>query len=161
MPVYIEEINGDINRPTDQKGKSSAICLFESEKIKKRQRFAISHTIVLIVLASVDKQKVFFLQPNFHRPSHSSLNPFEDPFTSNQSLDSLVLPTSRPILYKFSIQNTSWVLVWRLHACTCSMMQRSPLGCHISAWWTPRLPETSGVYWTESSAGKKMILIDC
>ena len=161
MPVYIEEINSDVNRLTDQKGKCSAICLFESKKIEKRQRFAISHTIVLIVLASVDKHKVFFFQPNFHRPSPSSLNPFEQPFTSNQSLDSLVLPTSRPILYKFSIQNTSWVLVWRLHACTCSMMQRSPLVCHISAWWTPRPPETSGVYWTESSAEKKMILIDC
>ena len=104
MPVYIEEINGDVNRPTDQKGESSAICLFESKKIKKRQRFAISHTIVLIVLANVDKQKVFFLHPNFHRPSHSSLNPFEHTFTSNQSLDSLLLTTSRPIWYKFSIQ---------------------------------------------------------
>ena len=45
MPVYIEKINGDVNRPTnrptDRQGEYRAICLFESKKIEKRQRIAI------------------------------------------------------------------------------------------------------------------------
>ena len=49
MPVYIEKINGDVDRPidqptdrpTDQQGEYRAICLFESWKIEKRQRIAI------------------------------------------------------------------------------------------------------------------------
>ena len=46
MPVYIEKINGDVDqptdRPTDQQGEYRAICLFECQKIEKRQRFAIA-----------------------------------------------------------------------------------------------------------------------
>ena len=45
MPVYIEKINGDIdrptNQPTDQQGEYRAICLFESLKLEKRQRITI------------------------------------------------------------------------------------------------------------------------
>ena len=44
MPLYIEKINGDVNRPTDRPTDRVNIeqsAFFESKKIEKRQRFAI------------------------------------------------------------------------------------------------------------------------
>ena len=83
--IYIEKINGDVNWPTDQKGECSAICLFQSKKIEKRQRFAFSHTIVLIVLASLDKHKVFFLQSELS----SSLSQLPLPFWASLYIQSV------------------------------------------------------------------------
>ena len=50
MPLYIEKINGDVNRPTDRptnrQGEYRAICLFRKlEHRKKRQRFAIKYIL--------------------------------------------------------------------------------------------------------------------
>ena len=70
--IYIEKINGDVNQPTDQKGECSAICLFESKKIEKRQRFAFSHTIVLIV-SGQRRQTESFLSPTELSSSLSQL----------------------------------------------------------------------------------------
>ena len=41
MPVYIEKINGDVDRPTDGQGEYRAICLFGKLEEEKKQRFAI------------------------------------------------------------------------------------------------------------------------
>ena len=48
MPLYIEKINGDVNRPTDQptdqptdRVNIEQSAFFESQKIEKRQRVAI------------------------------------------------------------------------------------------------------------------------
>ena len=57
MPVYIERINGDVDQPTDrptnQQGKYRAICLFESQKREKRQRFAIKEKVCHCIAAAV------------------------------------------------------------------------------------------------------------
>ena len=36
MPLYIEKINGDANRPTDQQGEYRAICLFRKLENRKK-----------------------------------------------------------------------------------------------------------------------------
>ena len=36
MPVYIEKINGETDRPINRQGEYSAICLFEGQKIEGR-----------------------------------------------------------------------------------------------------------------------------
>ena len=52
MPVYIEKINGDANqpidRPTDQQGKYSGICL--SRKIENRKKAEICKQLPSISL---------------------------------------------------------------------------------------------------------------
>ena len=52
MPVYIE--NDDVDRLTNrQQGKYRAICLFESQKREKRQRFAIKEKVCHCIAAAV------------------------------------------------------------------------------------------------------------
>ena len=83
--IYIEKINGDVNQPTDQKGECSAICLFESKKIEKRQRFAFSHTIVLIV-SGQRRQTESFLSPT---ELSSSLSQLPQPFWASLYIQSV------------------------------------------------------------------------
>ena len=43
MPLYIEKINGDANRPTDQQGEYRAICLFR--KLENRKKAEICNSV--------------------------------------------------------------------------------------------------------------------
>ena len=36
MPLYIEKINGDVNRPTNRQGEYRAICLFRKLENRKK-----------------------------------------------------------------------------------------------------------------------------
>ena len=46
MPLYIEKINGDVNRPTDRQGEYRAICLFR--KLENRKKAEICNRQSLI-----------------------------------------------------------------------------------------------------------------
>ena len=46
MPLYIEKINGDANRPTDQQGEYRAICLFRKLENRKKAEICIKTTLV-------------------------------------------------------------------------------------------------------------------
>ena len=46
MPLYIEKINGDVNRPTDRQGEYRAICLFR--KLKNRKKAEICNIFLQI-----------------------------------------------------------------------------------------------------------------
>ena len=63
MPVYIEKINGDVDRPTDQptdqQGKYRAICLFKCQKKEKRQRFAI-------MMQNIAKRNKVYTKVKYH-----------------------------------------------------------------------------------------------
>ena len=52
MPVYIEKINGDDNRPTNQPTNRVNIeqsAFSKVRKIEKRQRFAIAHNVTYAI----------------------------------------------------------------------------------------------------------------
>ena len=46
MPLYIEKINGDANRPTDQQGEYRAICLFR--KLENRKKAEICNKTQIV-----------------------------------------------------------------------------------------------------------------
>ena len=59
MLVYIEKINGDVDRPTNRQGEYRAMCLFRKlENRKKRQRFAILQNNVKTFFMFFSSQKI-------------------------------------------------------------------------------------------------------